>query len=516
MHLRIILLCLISLFPLLASLRSGTIAAPDAGIYLTNGIKIGDVTGTTAILWTRTCATPNGNHVPHDHKNLAQNHPEQCLPPKNIKNIAPADRPAEVRGRAGFVRFTLTPPNGGASSNPVVTGWLPTGPDDDYCVQTTVAGLSPNIEYKVTAEAITDLAHAGRARALSSTTGKFRTAPPKTLPAAVTAVVTSCQYFWDHDDEVRGFKIYDSMARLKPDFIVQQGDYVYYDRKGIFTTSIEMARAHWHAQNTWPSILDFYKTHAAYFTKDDHDTLFDDANPHTDFSKTCGSFRFADGVKIYNEQLPQPRVPYRTIRWGKDLQFWLLESREYRTTENNAPDGPDKSLLGPEQKAWLARTLAESDAAFKIIMSPTAIVGPDFTEGKNDNHSNLSWTNEGDQIRRLLARHGAIVINGDRHWQYHSIDPKTGLREFSKGPASTQHTIGRVWNPDDFRDLHHYLRVAGGFLSFTVERKDNIPQITLNFHDVDGLKNYSRTYDVTGKILGTYFNTANPDAGRAR
>ena len=35
------------------------------------------------------------------------------------------------------------------------------------------------------------------------------------------------------------------------------------------------------------------------------------------------------------------------------------------------PDGPDKTMWGVEQRAWLERTLLESDATFKI---------PDFSD----------------------------------------------------------------------------------------------------------------------------------------
>ncbi len=485
-------------------------AAPDAQIYLTNGFKIGDVSDTSAILWTRTCAVPNGNYVPHDRKN--PRHPEQCLPPAGIRDIAPENRPAEVRGRAGFVRFTLTPAP--ARGGPRSSGWLATGADDDFCVQHAFSGLAPGSEYIVTVEAIPTKEPDWTRQPLTRLAGRFRTAPPENADAPVTAVATSCQYFWDHDDEVRGFKIYDSMSRLRPDFIVQQGDYVYYDRKGIFTTSVPMARAHWHAQNTWPSITEFYKNHPAYFTKDDHDTVFDDANPHSDYTKSCGAFTFAEGVKVWKEQTPAAKTQYRVFRWGKDLQIWLLEGREFRSP-NDAPDGPDKSILGREQKAWLERTLGESGATFKVVFSPTAIVGPDFDEGKDDNHSNAAWAHEGAWIRRLLASHGAFVVNGDRHWQYHSIDPVTGLREFSKGPASNQHTIGRVWKQDDFRDEHQYLRVNGGFLSFTVERAQGRPRITFCFYDVDGHKNYSRSYDEHGGIANTFFS-GTPDAGTVR
>jgi alkaline phosphatase D len=78
-----------------------------------------------------------------------------------------------------------------------------------------------------------------------------------------------------------------------------------------------------------------------------------------------------------------------------------------------------------------------------------------------------------------------IVICGDRHWQYMSVDPTTGVREYSSGPASDVHAGG--WKQDDYRaDMHRFLRVAGGFLSVSVESGESEPRLVLRFHDVDG------------------------------
>ncbi|MFO1020336.1 MAG: alkaline phosphatase D family protein [Planctomycetales bacterium] len=43
---------------------------------------------------------------------------------------------------------------------------------------------------------------------------------------------------------------------------------------------------------------------------------------------------------------------------------------------NDIPDGPEKTIWGSEQKAWLQRTLLESDATWKILISPHRRPGP--------------------------------------------------------------------------------------------------------------------------------------------
>jgi alkaline phosphatase D len=194
---------------------------------------------------------------------------------------------------------------------------------------------------------------------------------------------------------------------------------------------------------------------------------------------------FADGLRLFREQVPMGDGPtYRTFRWGKDLQVWLVEGRDFRTP-NPEPDGPDKSIWGAEQKAWLKRTMLESDATWKVLVSPTPIVGPDRAR-KRDNHANEAFATEGREIRQWLAANfpdTAFIACGDRHWQYHSIDPATGVHEFSCGPASDEHAAG---SPGFEPDSHRFHRMLGGFLSVSVDRPDGVPTIAFRFHNVDG------------------------------
>ena len=61
-------------------------------------------------------------------------------------------------------------------------------------------------------------------------------------------------------------------------------------------------------------------------------------------------------------------------------------------------------------------------------------------------------------------------INGDRHWQYHSVHPETGLHEFGTGAASDPHAGG---TPGEDKKLHRFHRVRGGFLSVAFARTGN-------------------------------------------
>ena len=220
-----------------------------------------------------------------------------------------------------------------------------------------------------------------------------------------------------------------------------------------------------------------------YFMKDDHDVWMDDTWPAQQ-SQYMGDFTFQDGVRLFKEQVPMEGLTYRTYRWGKDVQIWMVEGRDYRDS-NMDPDGPGKSIWGEEQVAWFKESVVASDATFRILISPTPFVGPDI-DGKFDSHANEPWATEGSDLRRFMADlDNMIVICGDRHWQYVSVDDETGLREYATGAASDAHA-GAWPSNDDVRPEHRYLNVIGGFLSVTADRVDGVPTLTMRSHHVDG------------------------------
>jgi alkaline phosphatase D len=239
------------------------------------------------------------------------------------------------------------------------------------------------------------------------------------------------------------------------------------------------------------SLLDFHRNVPSYFMKDDHDTWVNDAWP-TMQSRFMGDFTFQQGVKIFPQQVPMGDKTYRTFRWGKDLQIWLVEGRDYRSA-NDAPDGPDKTIWGLEQMEWFKRTVLESDATFRVLISPTPVVGPD-RGNKRDNHANEGFQYEGDLLREFIASQDNMVVAcGDRHWQYVSVDQVHGVKEYSSGPVSNQHAGG--WSNDKLLPEHRYLNVIGGFLSITVERQGGSAVLIGRHYGVDGgLLNEDRVY----------------------
>ena len=469
-----IVILLLSAIPLLA-----------AGPFQATGFKVGEVTDNSAIVWTRLTANAKANpstnpalkFVYIDGKSKEMDLRER--PDKKRGEIESVEysTPGKVRdiryaapGASGEVRVVYQAQGRARRSS----GWEPVDPKADYTRQFRLEKLKPNTIYSLRVETRGVSKEPGVIRE-----GKFKTAPAPKNPERVVFTVSTGQTF-RHQDRPDGFEIYPSMLQLNPSFFVHTGDIIYYD--GLAKTK-ELAHWHWQRMYSRPTNVDFHTKVASYFIKDDHDTWINDCWP-TMATKAMFQFTFQQGVKIFKQQVPMGASTYRTVRWGKDLQVWIVEGRDFRSS-NKVPDRPGKTIWGVEQKAWFKKTITESDATYRVLVSPTPIVGPDRAS-KHDNHSNKDFQHEGDELRAFIAKQkNMVVVCGDRHWQYMSIHPKTGVREYSCGPASNQHAGG--WKQNDFRrDYHKYLNVTGGFLSGTVERKKDKPTLIFQWHDVKG------------------------------
>lgn len=273
---------------------------------------------------------------------------------------------------------------------------------------------------------------------------------------------------------------------MKPKFTFLTGDLVYYDNDMPRAKNARITRYHWERMFSLPRLVEFNSNVGTYWLKDDHDTLDDDSNP----GETMGELTFEKGQEIFRQQAPMyDGLSYRTFRWGKNLQIWLTDGRDFRSN-NKMPDGPEKTIWGKEQKAWFKKTVKKSDATWKILVSPTPLVGPD-RETKDDNHSNAGFAHEGDEIRNWIKNNVAdnfFVICGDRHWQYHSVHQQTGLNEFSIGAASDEHAQG---SPGEDENYHKFHLMKGGFMSVELKNIGNKSEINIRHHNVNGKQVYA-------------------------
>ncbi|MGB0600339.1 MAG: alkaline phosphatase D family protein [Rubripirellula sp.] len=436
------------------------------------GFRVGEVNQRSAIIWTR---------ITRDAERNWDGFREPSKRQKKVDAYQPAtvnvnDRQGAVPGAAGQVRVRLWPEAEPDSQQ--TTNWVSVNEKTDYCHQFNLKYLQPGTQYQITVEA----RDSSKLPVSATVSGRFGTPQPESQWQDVTFGVVTGQSYWDLDHR-DGYHIYPAMKNQDLDFLVPTGDTVYLDSEAPRARTIPLARYHWQRMYSLPRHVHFHREVPGYWEVDDHDSWVNDGWP-TKTAPWMNPLTFEQGFDVYREQVPMGDSTFRTIRWGKGLQIWLVEGRLFRSA-NTMPDGPGKTIWGTEQLDWLKRTILASDAEFRVLISPTPIVGPDRDKGKNDNHANEAFAHEGNQFRMWTKQQNLknfFTCCGDRHWQYMSIDPGSELREFSCGPASDLHAGGNPEQPD----WQPFLRVKGGFLTVAVRRQNGIPVIAFRHHDVHG------------------------------
>lgn len=435
----------------------------------------------------------------------------------------------DVAGMPGVVEFILMPIVDGISQESMARrSVVKATAENDFIARVSWDGLSEGASYICNTRIGPTLDHLS-----SGPAAHFKTLPGAERSDPVTiAVVTGMNYAKFHgdnridgsihllhnatelpepysgDDKHLGYPALKTLLDLKPDYFVGSGDTIYYDTpKEPRAESIAQMRQKWHEQFIQPRFHALFAQVPTYWEVDDHDYRIDDGDNSGDYLPSPETAR-----RILLEQLPiiDPSDPnaktYRSHRINKDLQIWFMENRMYRSP-NEMEDGPDKSIWGLEQRQWLKRTLKESDAAFKVMISPTPMIGPDSLH-KTDNHADIggfqyernaffAWLQE-----TGLDKENFYIVCGDRHWQYHSISSE-GIEEFSSGALTDTNSRLGV-NPGDpnstdpqasIKQVYTQNPRSGGFLLIRTSPQtgDAKPTLTFDFRDEYGAVLYKNT-----------------------
>jgi len=454
--------------------------------YNALGERVGEVTDRSAIIHTRLTGAPfrnnRGYSFPYWTHSLSR---EQRLTVQIPEGMTLADLEGSCSGKEGLARlhYATDPEVRSAKASE----WMETGPGKDFSHQFRLEKLNPETRYYYAVEMKALSGNEVRRGAI----GSFQTAPLPERWKRVKFTAVTCQDYACRD-HAGGFKTYESMTKLAPDFLLSTGDNVYYDIDLPIVNSVESARFHWHRMYSQPSLISFFRNAPGYWLKDDHDSFEDDDWPSRKPQRVA-PMTWADLAPVFLEQVPTGPNPYRSLRWGRGIEIWLVDTREFRSP-NPDPDGPNKTIWGAEQKAWLKKSLLASDAQFRVLVSPDCIVGPGgeadrvhfkLPDGGADSQGDGGFAYEGREFRRWVRDNdltNLLVINGDRHWQYHSVDPESGLHEFSCGPVADAHAVYQPFDPK----YHRFLRHKGGFIAVSLEGTEQRPQLVVEHRDVEG------------------------------
>lgn len=365
----------------------------------------------------------------------------------------------DVPGMDGWVRFEISEtadfkdtrhtPWRKADTSPIRhDDRLLNGIPADHTVKEFVADLKPGTQYYYRVR----IQDAGRKVERLGPVRQFKTAYAPDRMQDVAFIVVTGQGYGSRDND-EGHLAYRAMEKLGLDFIVMTGDSIYYDGaagklpgnvvrpneknpgkpEGMTPSAwkVHQMRAHWHAMYALPIQREFFGRYPGYWEVDDHDVGTHD-----------NSWGNPLGCYVFREQNPVPEITYRTVRWGKALQIWLVEDREFRSRKVTPP-----VIWGKEQLDWLVKSIDESDAVFKVMINPTAVAGSGdpLDDPDGDCHAERPFLEERkaffDAVKARNVKNLFLAV-GDDHWKYHSRAKGYGIDEFCCGALSGAHHGG--------------------------------------------------------------------------
>ena len=348
--------------------------------------------------------------------------------------------------------------------------------DRDLTGKLTLTGLLPATRYAVRVSQ-------GEARAEA----EFVTAPPPDAPARVT-------FLWSGDlggggycrPLDGGYRIFGPMRERRADFFLFVGDTIYADvpcdRPGVVAGAEFRARtlAQYRARHRYnredAPLSALLRGTSVYAIWDDHEVRNDFSGPH-DWLMPVGRQALLDYWPI----APPPAEPtrlYRRFRWGRLLEVFILDTRQYRSP-NADTDSPGKTMLGAEQKRWLLDGVTSSTATWKVVVTSVSLSIPTGKPDARDSWTGVSafglpvdgagFVTERDAILDRFRKHGVknlVFVAADVHHAElirHHPTPEWSFHEFVAGPLSA--TPGRP-RPLDATLNPRSLFGRGGVLNF--------------------------------------------------
>jgi alkaline phosphatase D len=289
----------------------------------------------------------------------------------------------------------------------------------------------------------------------------FITAPAETDERKVVFCFSG-----DTRESYQPFTIMQAVQAQRPDFFLHLGDTIYADRGGS-ARRLEEFWQKYRANRSDPFSQNFFSTTSVYAIWDDHE-VEDDYLPGDPLAP-IGRKAFLDYWPI-RRPTSEPERIYRSVRWGRAMELFLLDSRQYR-------DPKRTTMLGRKQHEWLFDTLAQSTATFKFIATtvPMAGGGSDRWDGyPTERKELLEYISQ-----KKLA--GVFFLSADLHYAAVTKIPKSsGLIDITAGPLAAP--LNRITNGTAKR-FEYFLAENFNFVKVTVDPKNNDNQALIEFID---------------------------------
>jgi alkaline phosphatase D len=297
-----------------------------------------------------------------------------------------------------------------------------------------------------------------------------------TAPKPDDAARVSFCFGGDTRESYQPFTVMNAVRAQQPDFFLHLGDTIYADRGGTARQLSEFWAKYRANRDDAATQLCFGES-SAYVIWDDHE-VDDDYLPGHPLAP-MGRKAFLDYWPIRRKSGEPERI-YRSFRWGKALELFLLDTRQYR-------DPKHRTMLGKVQKEWLFEEISRSDAIFKFIATsvPMAGGGRDRWDGYPTERAELVRYIRGKKIT------GIIFLSADLHCAAITRIPKSsGLIDITAGPLAAP--LNRITN-GAARRYEFFLAENFNFAKITVDPKAQPAHALVEFIDQDNQLFYSTT-----------------------
>jgi len=256
---------------------------------------------------------------------------------------------------------------------------------------------------------------------VGSASGRVRTFPVG--PASFTIALGSCA------ETGSAHPVFQTIAAHEPLLFLHTGDLHYQD---IAKNEVNLFHAAYDKALASPTQSKLYRTTAVAYMWDDHDfgpNNSDSSSP----SRGASRLAYRTNVPHYPLIVPVDGPIYHAFTIGR-VRFLMADARSERSPRT-VPEGPDRTILGTEQKAWLKRELLSARDSHALIVWINSVpwIGDDTAAENADRWT--GFTTERAELAGFIEENGIrnlCIISGDAHML--AIDDGSNNRY---GPAKT-------------------------------------------------------------------------------
>jgi alkaline phosphatase D len=212
-----------------------------------------------------------------------------------------------------------------------------------------------------------------------------------------------------------GYQIFNSMAKIKPDFMIWLGDNIYL-REPDWNSKTGIIHRYTHTRSL-PEMQAFLASTHNYAILDDHDFGPNDSDRgFWNKNQTMVAFELFWANPSYGAGNIKGAIT--SFQWG-DADFFLLDNRSFRSP-NRRKTG-ERTQLGENQIQWLFDNLVSSYGTFKFI-----VMGGQFlsTSPTYESYSNYGFDAERQRIIDYIYEEdiqNVVFLTGDVHFSEISV-----------------------------------------------------------------------------------------------